>query len=87
MDVLNRIRADPGMERLWENYRRKFEYAEGISWDEVMGSVEMLYQMTAEKKVFFVKHFSLKKASKFPFFSRGISLFSAGLLESPQTSL
>ena len=50
MDVLNRIRADPGMERLWENYRRKFEYAEGISWDEVMGSVEMLYQMTAEKK-------------------------------------
>ncbi len=50
MDVLNRIRADPGMERLWENYRRKFEYAEGISWDDVMGSVEMLYQMTAEKK-------------------------------------
>lgn len=49
-DILNRIRADPGMERLWENYRRKFEYAEGISWDDVMGSVEMLYQMTAEKK-------------------------------------
>lgn len=28
--------------------------------------------------VFFVKHFSLKKAYKFPFFVQGISLLSAG---------
>ena len=30
------------------------------------------------KQVFFVKHFSLKKASKFPVFVQGISLLSAG---------
>lgn len=30
-------------------------------------------------EVFFVKHFSLKKASEFPFFSKGISLLSAGI--------
>lgn len=39
------------------------------------------------KFLFFVKHFSLKKASKFPFFSKGYSLLSAGLLESPQAAL
>lgn len=31
-------------------------------------------------KVFFVKYFSLKKASEFPFFSKGFSLLSAGIM-------
>lgn len=31
-------------------------------------------------KLFFVKYFSLKKASKFPFFSKGFSLPSAGIM-------
>ena len=31
-------------------------------------------------KVFFVKYFSLKKASEFPFFSKGFSLPSAGIM-------
>ena len=30
--------------------------------------------------VFFVKYFSLKKASEFPFFSKGFSLPSAGIM-------
>ena len=30
--------------------------------------------------VFFVKYFSLKKASEFPFFSKGFSLLSAGIM-------
>ena len=30
--------------------------------------------------LFFVKYFSLKKASKFPFFSKGFSLLSAGIM-------
>ena len=30
--------------------------------------------------LFFVKYFSLKKASKFPFFSKGFSLPSAGIM-------
>lgn len=32
------------------------------------------------KVVFFVKYFSLKKASEFPFFSKGFSLPSAGIM-------
>ena len=31
-------------------------------------------------KLFFVKYFSLKKASEFPFFSKGFSLPSAGIM-------
>lgn len=31
-------------------------------------------------RVFFVKYFSLKKASEFPFFSKGFSLPSAGIM-------
>ena len=34
----------------------------------------------AAQKVFFVKYFSLKKASEFPFFSKGFSLPSAGIM-------
>ena len=44
-------------------------------------------EATEWEHLFFVKHFSLKKASKFPFFSKGYSLLSAGLLESPQAAL
>lgn len=33
-----------------------------------------------EIAVFFVKYFSLKKASEFPFFSKGFSLPSAGIM-------
>ena len=36
------------------------------------------YKMKSE--VFFVKYFSLKKASEFPFFSKGFSLPSAGIM-------
>ena len=31
-------------------------------------------------ELFFVKYFSLKKASEFPFFSKGFSLLSAGIM-------
>lgn len=31
-------------------------------------------------QLFFVKYFSLKKASEFPFFSKGFSLPSAGIM-------
>ena len=34
----------------------------------------------SEWKMFFVKYFSLKKASEFPFFSKGFSLPSAGIM-------
>lgn len=33
-----------------------------------------------DEMLFFVKYFSLKKASEFPFFSKGFSLPSAGIM-------
>ena len=39
--------------------------------DSIQGNTETL---------FFVKYFSLKKASEFPFFSKGFSLPSAGIM-------
>ena len=38
---------------------------------------------TITQLMFFVKHFSLKKASEFPEISKGISLKKAGHIESP----
>ena len=37
-------------------------------------------QLNQNFTVFFVKYFSLKKASEFPFFSKGFSLPSAGIM-------
>ena len=37
-------------------------------------------RMGMDACVFFVKYFSLKKASEFPFFSKGFSLPSAGIM-------
>ena len=40
-----------------------------------------LFINSAEQPLlFFVKYFSLKKASEFPFFSKGFSLPSAGIM-------
>lgn len=50
----------------------------------VAGAVVLLIMVLVwrkmEHKVFFVKYFSLKKASEFPFFSKGFSLPSAGIM-------
>ena len=35
---------------------------------------------TVRPALFFVKYFSLKKASEFPIFSKGFSLLSAGIM-------
>ena len=44
------------------------------------GKVAAAYEQFAKEVVFFVKYFSLKKASEFPFFSKGFSLPSAGIM-------
>ena len=38
------------------------------------------HQKAKDILVFFVKYFSLKKASEFPIFSKGFSLLSAGIM-------
>lgn len=45
---------------------------------EYSGSIS--YRVGCTYQVFFVKYFSLKKASEFPFFSKGFSLPSAGIM-------
>ena len=60
-------------------YEGKFAdklYQDTIAMDIVN---DYLWENSSNKEVFFVKHFSLKKASEFPFFSKGISLLSAGI--------
>ena len=44
------------------------------------GVRQMQMYNDARKSLFFVKYFSLKKASEFPFFSKGFSLPSAGIM-------
>lgn len=40
--ILNEIRDNPEMQRLWKNYQRKYEYASSISWEQVMDAIDML---------------------------------------------
>ena len=44
------------------------------------GGLTTVKTYIADHRVFFVKYFSLKKASEFPFFSKGFSLPSAGIM-------
>ena len=44
------------------------------------GKKVLLIDADAQANLFFVKYFSLKKASEFPFFSKGFSLPSAGIM-------
>lgn len=55
-----------------------------MSFDELLfrakaGDMEAKTEIFA-MYLFFVKYFSLKKASEFPFFSKGFSLPSAGIM-------
>ncbi len=40
--ILDEIQSDEGMADLWENYKRKFDYASEIQWAEVLQSVRSL---------------------------------------------
>ena len=41
--ILGQISNDTDMEKLWTNYQQKFDYAKDYTWDEVMGSIQNLY--------------------------------------------
>jgi len=40
--IINEIENSPEMIALWENYRRRFEYASNIGWSDVMQAVKKL---------------------------------------------
>jgi len=39
---LEEIQLSSDMAALWKNYQRKFDYAAGIGWEDVMQSVKTL---------------------------------------------
>lgn len=42
--ILEQIYRDMDMKALWENYRKKFDYAKDYTWDQVMESIQRLYE-------------------------------------------
>lgn len=44
ISILAQIYSDTDMQKLWENYQKKFDYAADCSWDEVMESIQTLYE-------------------------------------------
>ncbi|MCL2285598.1 MAG: nucleotidyl transferase AbiEii/AbiGii toxin family protein [Firmicutes bacterium] len=40
--ILNEVESSPAMMLLWANYQRKYDYASGIGWDDVMLAVRKL---------------------------------------------
>ena len=45
-EILEHIKADKNMQELWENYRRKYEYARDYLWLDVMSTVFELVDKT-----------------------------------------
>ena len=57
---------------------RRSDRIKGLVWEG--DGWLLLYKRLSGSQLFFVKYFSLKKASEFPFFSKGFSLPSAGIM-------
>ena len=51
--VLNIVKSDEDMKRLWNIYQKKFKYASEYTWDEVIHSVR---ELSIEAKLDVVKH-------------------------------
>lgn len=51
--VLNIVKSDEDMKRLWDIYQKKFKYAGEYTWDEVIHSV---IELSIEAKLDVVKH-------------------------------
>lgn len=51
--VLNIVKSDEDMKRLWNIYQKKFKYASEYTWDEVIHSV---IELSIEAKLDVVKH-------------------------------
>ena len=51
--VLNIVKSDEDMKRLWNIYQKKFKYASEYTWDEVIHSV---IELSIEAKLDIVKH-------------------------------
>lgn len=42
------VEADPNMEKLWQDYQKKFSFAADLSWHTVMDSIRRIYRLARE---------------------------------------
>lgn len=42
-EILLQIEKDNGLQKLWDNYQRKYDYAREYSWNDVMYSIKILF--------------------------------------------
>ena len=42
-EILLQIEKDNGLQELWDNYQRKYDYAREYSWNDVMYSIKILF--------------------------------------------
>lgn len=47
--ILQEVRQNGDMQKLWQNYQKKYSYAADLGWDTVMDSVTALYNKAATK--------------------------------------
>jgi len=46
--ILREISESMALTDLWQSYQRKFDYAAGIIWDDVMASVKRLIEICSQ---------------------------------------
>ena len=42
-EILLQIETDNGMQDLWSNYQRKYDYAKEYSWNDVIHTIKILF--------------------------------------------
>ena len=40
--IVNVIKEDEGMQKLWRSYQNKYDYASNVSWEDVIDAVNTL---------------------------------------------
>lgn len=48
LNILQEIETSPEMQQLWSNYQRKYDYAEDISWKNVISSIRVLLNIVLQ---------------------------------------
>ena len=46
--AFDEVEADPNMEKLWQDYQKKFSFAADLSWHTVMDSIRRIYRLARE---------------------------------------
>lgn len=52
--ILDQIYRDTDMQKLWNDYQKKFDYATDCSWSEVIKSIQSLYEKIEDNNMYIV---------------------------------